>query len=76
MSPAAQKKDARLATDTALLRFLTDAAAPMQAKAIAEAIGLSHKVIRPALNRLRKLELITRIKHAGPTEPHLWSIVR
>ena len=75
MSPAAQKKDARLATDTALLRVLGEATGLLRVGQIAELMDVSHRVARPALNRLRHLELVQRVR-AGKHSAWLWSVVK
>ncbi len=76
MSQSAQKKDAKLAADMALLRFFDEITEPVTAKRIAEITGIKLKAVRPSLNRLRKLDLIKRTEHTDVNELHLWEIIK
>jgi transcription initiation factor IIE alpha subunit len=72
----AQKKDARLAADMALLRVFEEITEPVTATRIAEITGIRLKAVRPSLNRLRKLDLIKRTEHTDVNQPHLWEIIK
>ena len=76
MSPAtSEKKDSRRETDIALLRVLTDVTESLTVTAIAGLTGLSLRLLRPALNRLRRLDLVSRVR-AGKHSAWLRSIVK